>query len=438
MLFQKKVESFTGDLENLEGEPVDKLEVPDNSSKEDLVSSNMKDKEEYLADILGMTDIDSIKDKIDIEQDLSIIDSTSKEIPTTNYKLYIERFANGELKGIRNIIIDTVGEKVILVGKIITIGKNNNIEKIGSTSIWKKGEKKYFTRRIKNYQILNGNLKNDIFQIKNNKLSESDNNNILENYAIQPTLTSLAAENKSANQIFNNGDDDHMYTLHTHYIDLDPKDKTEYGYKIGCYQVGHNLNNTQKRKFLGIVRNSPDSELGYGEVYSDMRFLGQGGELEEEKNEPINFLSEIPKQAEEVQEPVIKYFEPKEGNENTIVRIVGNGLDKLEYICFRDVKVKILKKQKRIIIENGEKVSYQEYIVKPPTLKELDRECWQSYEPYKVLVWGYFEGTGKQIRSSEKGDPDTKMYKYMTRSTCPESNKAMRKYKKDLVPSISN
>ena len=169
-----------------------------------------------------------------------------------------------------------------------------------------------------------------------------------------------------------------------------------------------------------------------------MRFLGQGGELEQEKNEPISFLSEIPKQVEKVVEPIIKYFEPKEGNEHTVVRIVGNGLDKLEYICFRDVKVKILKKQKRIINENGEKVSYQEYIVKPPTLKELDRECWQSYEPYKVLVWGYFKGTGKQIRSSETQNPESKMYKYMVRSNCPESNKAMRKYKKDIVPSMSN
>ena len=71
-----------------------------------------------------------------------------------------------------------------------------------------------------------------------------------------------------------------------------------------------------------------------------MRFLGQGGELEQVENDTIDFLSEIPKQAEEVIEPVIKYFEPKEGNENTVVRIVGNGLDKLEYICFKMLRLK--------------------------------------------------------------------------------------------------
>ena len=158
-----------------------------------------------------------------------------------------------------------------------------------------------------------------------------------------------------------------------------------------------------------------------------MRFLGHGGELEQVENDTKDYLEELPKKPEKVIEPVIKYFEPKEGNENTVVRIVGNGLDKLEYICFRDIKVKILRKQKRIIVENGEKVSYQEYIVKPPTLKELDRECWQSYEPYKVLVWGYFKGTGKQIRSSETQKSDTQMYKYMTISTCPDSNKAYEK-----------
>ena len=439
-----EINSIKSNLENLESEPVEQIEIPEIIDNNDLISTSEKEKKDFLENIVTNKEekfVKSISDKIDIENDLSIIDSSSKEIQTTDYQLYIERFVNDEMEGIRNLIIDTVNEKVIFVKKIITIGEKNNIEKIGSTCIWKKGEKRYFARKVKNYQILNGNLTKPVLQIENNKLSESNNKTILENYAIQPTLSSLAAEkNISADKLFNDDtkDKNHMYTLHTHYIDLDTKDKKEYGYKIGCYQVGHNLNNTQKRKFLGIVRNSPESELGYGEVYSDMRFLGQGGELEQENNEPISFLSEIPKQAEEVVEPVIKYFEPKEGNQHTVVRIVGNGLDKLEYICFRDVKVKILKKQKRIIVENGEKVSYQEYIVKPPTLKELDRECWQSYEPYKVLVWGYFKGTGKQIRSSETQNPESKMYKYMDRSNCPESNKAMRKYKKDIVPSMSN
>ena len=75
-----------------------------------------------------------------------------------------------------------------------------------------------------------------------------NNKTILEDYAIQPTLSSLAAETVSADKLFNDDtkDKNHMYTLHTHYIDFDENDKKEYGYKIGCYQVGHNLNNSQK------------------------------------------------------------------------------------------------------------------------------------------------------------------------------------------------
>ena len=108
-----------------------------------------------------------------------------------------------------------------------------------------------------------------------------------------------------------------------------------------------------------------------------------------------------------------------------MIRIVGLGLDKLDYIAIRDVKVQILKKQKRVIMENNVEVSYDEYLIKPPTLKKLERECWQSYEPYKVLLWGYFNGNGKQITSSEIG-PENKMYKYLVRKICPE--KQMRKY----------
>ena len=61
-----------------------------------------------------------------------------------------------------------------------------------------------------------------------------------------------------------------------------------------------------------------------------------------------------------VDRPVIKFFEPKEGDANSIVRIVGLKLDELEYISFRDVKVKVLKKQERIICN----VKYQEYLIK--------------------------------------------------------------------------
>ena len=46
-----------------------------------------------------------------------------------------------------------------------------------------------------------------------------------------------------------------------------------------------------------------------------------------------------------VDNSVIKFFEPKEGDANSIIRIVGLKLDEIEYFCFRDVKVPILKKQ---------------------------------------------------------------------------------------------
>ena len=44
-------------------------------------------------------------------------------------------------QGIKNIIIDYVNEKVILVKKLILVGDEKNIEKIGSTCIWKRDEK---------------------------------------------------------------------------------------------------------------------------------------------------------------------------------------------------------------------------------------------------------------------------------------------------------
>ena len=53
-------------------------------------------------------------EKIEIEQDLSVIDSSSIEISTTDYQLYIDRFINDEMDkpGIKNIIIDYVNEKL--------------------------------------------------------------------------------------------------------------------------------------------------------------------------------------------------------------------------------------------------------------------------------------------------------------------------------------
>ena len=94
------------------------------------------------------------------------------------------------------------------------------------------------------------------------------------------------------------------------------------------------------------------------------------------------------------------------------MRLVGLKLDKLEYFSFRDVKVPILKKQERIIGN----VKYQEYLFKPPSIKDLDRNCWQSLEKYKVLVWGYHHG--HQIISSEGNTEKTKMFTYSSSGEC--------------------
>jgi len=120
--------------------------------------------------------------------------------------------------------------------------------------------------------------------------------------------------------------------------------------------------------------------------------------------------------------PIIKFFEPKEGSENSIIKIVGVNLDDLEYICLRDIKVKILKKNKRFIKEKGDFNSYDEYIIKPPSLKELNKECWQSLEKYKVLVWGYYNKLGLQIRTMEKGDMNM-FYIYTDKKECPEKDR---------------
>ena len=83
--------------------------------------------------------------------------------------------------------------------------------------------------------------------------------------------------------------------------------------------------------------------------------------------------------------------------------------------------------------EDSDKVDdmliYDEYLVKPPTLKELNKECWQSLERYKVLVWGFYRKLGLQIRSSEgkisEGKSQDKLltYTYMDRIECPENER---------------
>ena len=93
---------------------------------------------------------------------------------------------------------------------------------------------------------------------------------------------------------------------------------------------------------------------------------------------------------------------------------MGLKLDEIEYFCFRDVKVEILKRQERI-----GNVKYQEYLFKPPK-KELNRKCWQSIEKYRALIWGYHHGY--QIISSEGSDDKTKMFTYISTGQCEDED----------------
>ena len=72
----------------------------------------------------------------------------------------------------------------------------------------------------------------------------------------------------------------------------------------------------------------------------------------------------------------------------------------------------LLKKQERVIGN----VKYQEYLFKP-SVKELNRKCWQSIEKYRALVWGYHHGY--QI-ISEGGDDKTKMFTYISTGECED------------------
>ena len=158
-----------------------------------------------------------------------------------------------------------------------------------------------------------------------------------------------------------------------------------------------------------------NTTLGLGEVYSNEIELGESIQDTIIMNKPPFMPMPIFKEPK-VERPVIKFFEPKQGDANSIVRIVGLKLDELEYISFRDVKVKVVKKQERIIGN----VKYQEYLVKPPSVKELDRKCWQSIEKYRTLVWGYWNGY--QIINSENGEKN-KMFSYTSLGECEFDDK---------------
>jgi len=389
---------------------------------------------------LSRTKLNELTENFEVEQERDYISETARELEGENLQSVLQKFNYGgewQKAGINNIVYDTVSQKVKLIKEKVSLNTNKIIPNKNTILIWRKGDRDIgispsasqglVTDKVKPYDILRSGK-----EIKSLKsyITEKDRKEILENYAIPPTLVSLSSgKDIPATEVFNDltKDKNHLYSIQTHYLPFE-LDK-QYSYKIACFQNGHSISSEVKRNYLGIVSKGIGSELGMGEVFSDEAYLGANVSNTQTENDLNVSIEEPVKEAPEILEPVIKYFEPKEGTEDTLVRIVGSKLDKLEYISFRDVRVKILKKQKRIIVENGDKISYDEYLVKPPTLKELNRECWQSYEPYKVLVWGYFHGTGKQIRSKETGNPDTKMYKYLVSKICPESNQQMRKYK---------
>ena len=386
-------------------------------------------------EILDDKKINELTSNFELEKQRDFISYDFVIVEGEKLQSVLEKFDEGgiwEKGGINNVVYDLEKHTTKLIKEKVSENTNNIIFNSNTILLWRRGEKDLANQpvdttdiqRIKPYEI----LKQDK-EIKKlgSYITDEDRKDILENYAIPPTPVSLSSQqNIPGVQIFKDMDIDvdQTYSVHTHYLpaELDQ----QYAYKIACFQNGHSLNSQEKKNYLGI--NVEGSELGFGEVYSDISYLGQQNNLVKQENN-LEIVNEIvtAEKPKEVLEPVIKYFNPKSGNENTVIQIVGNSLDKFDYFVIRDIKVDVIKKQKRIIVENGKEISYDEYLIKPPTIKQLNRECWQTYEPYKVLVYGYFKGTGKQIVSSERG-ADNKMFTYLNSSTCPNSNKEIRKY----------
>ena len=103
---------------------------------------------------------------------------------------------------------------------------------------------------------------------------------------------------------------------------------------------------------------------------------------------------------------------------------------KIFFKISKSVKSVILKRGKTIV----DNVEYDEILLRVPTLKELGKECWQSLRPYEVLVWGYYKGGGKQIRTDEVKNKDNSkaiksvlMFRYMDRMNCPDDQKLVGK-----------
>ena len=229
------------------------------------------------------------------------------------------------------------------------------------------------------------------------------------------------------------------YIPHQQLIEISGKDDTKYEYCIATFQTGFSFNSEEKKSLMGMdyiskILDEDDIEsnqmpiLNQGESYSDIIEYGSkivNTIVENEFQPPEEY-----KMAPAPPEPIIKYFSPKQGLQGSIVKVVGLDLDKIEYFCFRDVKAVIIQKSQTFIEEGGNKVVYDQYLIKVPTLRELGKECWQSLRPYETLVWGYYKGMGKQIRTSEvEGVTDSNkikeilMFRYMDRTSCPDGDK---------------
>ena len=257
-------------------------------------------------------------------------------------------------------------------------------------------------------------------------ISNETKTELLKYYAIKPDLVSLNTKSEKLNirdNLLNKIQEKKNNLIgFKELIEISDNKNYKYEYRIVIYQTGISLLDNKIKDFYGIDYNNLYDELPYlnlGEIYSDRMILGENVVnviVDEPKPEP----KKLPVKKSKI--PVMKFFEPKEGNSNTIIRIVGSGLEDLEYICFRDIKVKVLKKNKRRIKEGKYYVLYDEFLVKPPTLKELNKECWQSLERYKVLVWGYYPKEGLQIRTNENSI-DKLMFKYNERTECPKKER---------------
>lgn len=232
---------------------------------------------------------------------------------------------------------------------------------------------------------------------------------VLKNFTITPTPVSLSGDKTGTNfDLEGTKQDGLIFSSHDHYLD---KHNGQYVYKIGVFQTGLAFTDQAKRNFIG---HNTDSLLNLGEIYS--KEIVEGTQVPNKLQ--INTPAVIPSPMilpPEGERPKILFFEPTKGTENTVVRIVGIKLNDIDYFSFRDIKVKVLKKQKRKL----NNIMYDEYLVKPPSLEELNRKCWQSIEQYKVLVWGFFKG--KQIRSNEKmvsENNNKKMFTYINSGNC--------------------